>query len=129
MTAAAELVVNKANTKAFIDNDPSTITINRDTYISDGAGGKKKSGSPTTTYVGLVVRMIPQGADNATSNPITQTTNGSLDRPDFVLLGEAPLDIQRNDYFTWRGETWEVISIRKSPTYETKVDVRVRKDS
>jgi len=124
-----ELELNKTNTLAFINADPSTLTIKRDVYISDGAGGKKRSGSPTIVYLNRVVRMVPQGADNATSNPVTQTTNGELDRPDFVLVGEAGLQLQRKDYFDYAGETYEVFSIRRSPAYETKADVRVREDS
>jgi hypothetical protein len=122
-----EYELNVANTKAFIDADPSMITVMRDVMISDGAGGKKR-GTPVTVRVDEIVRMIPQGADNATSNPITQTTNGSLDRPDFVLLGMPGLALQRNDYFDWREDTWKILSIRQSPAYETKADVAVRKD-
>jgi hypothetical protein len=123
-----EYDINVTNTQAFIAADPSVITIKRDTYISDGAGGRKKSGAPLLLHVDKTVRMVPQGADNATSNPITQTTNGQLDRPDYVLVGEPGLALQRNDYFDCFGETYEVISIRRSPLYETKADVKVRKD-
>ena len=72
--------------------------------------------------------MIPQGSDNATSNPITQTTNGTLDRPDFVMLALPGLQLQRHDYFDWAGDTYEVLSIRRSPAYEVKADVAVQKD-
>jgi len=124
-----EYELNVANTLAFINADPSVVDIWRDLYISDGAGGKKRSGSPTAVHAGKIVRMVPQGADNATSNPVTQTTNGELDRPDFVLIGEPGLLLQRKDYFNYAGETYEVFSIRRSPAYETKADVRVREDS
>ena len=123
-----ELDVNIANTEAFINADPSVVSIKRDVWISDGAGGRKRSTPPVNVALDHVVRMIPQGADNATSNPLTQTTNGSLDRPDFVLLALPGLVLQREDFFDWRGQTYEVISIRRSPTYEVKADVAVRKD-
>jgi len=122
-----ELDVNIANTAAFIAADPSVVTIKRDTIVSDGAGGKVKTGT-TNVHVDESVRMIPQGADNATSNPITQTTNGSLDRPDFVLLALPGLGLARHDYFDWRGDTWKIDTIRPSPAYETKADVKVVKD-
>jgi len=122
-----EYELNVANTQAFIDADPSTVTIKRDTYISDGAGGKKRNGTVVNVFVGQV-RMVPQGADNATSNPVTQTTNGELDRPDFVLLAMPGPVLQRKDYFDYAGETYEVFSIRRSPAYEVKADVRVRED-
>lgn len=122
-----EYELNVANTIAFIAADPTVVDIWRDLYISDGAGGKKKS---TTSAVGTgkIVRMVPQGADNATSNPITQTTNGELDRPDYVMVGEPGLLLQRKDYFDFLGATYEVLSVRRSPTYETKADVRIRED-
>lgn len=122
-----EFLVNMANTMAFIAADPSVIVINRPTEISDGAGGKV-----TIDLVDAfpeIVRMIPQGADNATANPITQTTNGSLDRPDFVMLGEPGLTVKRGDFFEWRDLTWKILTIRQSPQYETKADVAVRKDA
>jgi hypothetical protein len=123
----SEYGVNVINTQAFIAADPSTIGVKRDVLVSDGAGGKKRSGSPLLAEP-IVVRMIPQGADNATSNPITQTTNGELDRPDFVLLGDPGLSLKRDDYFDWHGRTWKILSIRDSPAYETKADVAIRKD-
>lgn len=126
-SASREFQINVQNTLAFIAADPSTIRIQRDIETGDDAGGKVKVGNPINAYP-EVVRMVPQGADNATSNPITQTTNGSLDRPDFVLVGEPGLQLLRGDYFEWRGDTWRILSVRPSPAYETKADVAVRKD-
>lgn len=121
-----ELEIQISNTEAFIAADPVDLTFQRDTYISDGAGGKRKSGAPATVLT-ETCRMIPRVAYTASRN-VTQTTNGQLERPGFTLLGPPGLALQRKDYFVWKGDTWEIIAIDKTPAYQFKADVAIRKD-
>jgi hypothetical protein len=124
----SELAVQIANTEAFIAADPVTLTIQRDTLVDDGAGGKKKSGSPTNVTI-KTVRLIPQSQRGGPTT--TQTTNGELERQDYVLLGHPDLVglLQRDDFFVWKVDTWDITAINKSPAYEFKADVKIRKDA
>lgn len=124
-----ELAVQIDNTAAFIAADPVALTFKRDEYIDDGAGGKKKNGFPPTVTI-ETCRMIPQGRERTASSVVTQTTNGQLDRPGYVLLGPVDLGplLQRKDFFLWENKLWEIASINAGPAYETKCDIKIRED-
>jgi hypothetical protein len=130
----SELAIQVTNTKAFIDADPVTLTFQREEYSDDGAGGKVKSSSPATIVMDnetKICRLIPQGRERTSTSVVTQTTNGQLDRPSYILLGMPELGplLQRKDFFSWEDDTWEIVSINAGPAYETKVDIKIRKDN
>lgn len=107
---------NLGLTKAFIADDPVTLTFQHYTRESDGAGGWTSSAATTSFYT---VRLIPQ--DDKV--PLSSSIDGTRSAPVYVMLGLPTFDIRKGDTFEWAGITWMISHRHLKPHYEGKWDV------
>lgn len=99
------LGVLRQQTKQFIDENPTAISLVRGVKVPDGAGGN------TFTTVDLLpqtMRLIEQQENSTVER---QTVGGKVVRPMLNLFCEYDADIQRGDQFTWQGMTVQVVWI------------------
>jgi hypothetical protein len=115
----------RADTKMFIDVNPTSVVITRKDVTSDGEGGISHT---LTTLAAQIMRLIPQPASAAVERT---TVEGEQIKPEFVLLGEYNADVRHGDWFMRNGAKYELVYVRddgRSATtkYETWAEVIFR---
>lgn len=117
-----ELLIQRKNTLKFINADPVSLVLTRESRIDTGDGGYKK-GPPTEIAV-QTFRLIPQ------TDPISQiqTPDGIQLITSFMLLGTHDCDMARWDEFTLNGVRMMIVGpVRPEYTvlnvYERKAEV------
>lgn len=118
---AAEIKIQRRNTREFIEANPSTVILNRLSGITDdGAGGITLSGAPTT-QPGQRVRVIPQ------SNGFQrQSIEGEEIQTTHVIVGDTDVVIQRGDFFWLNDEKIEVTFLWPPNQYEVRAEAASR---
>lgn len=123
MSSAAELIVNRRNTAAFIAADAVSLSLIPTERSRTAAGGFRdvagQARSPQT------FRLIP-GNDRM---PEVKTSNGRLTTPTYILLGTWDCAMAQWDTFVHNGATYEVVAVHPEHTanrYEIKGDVVVK---
>lgn len=94
--------VLREQTKQFIDENPTSLVINRVSKASDGAGGTTVT---TTSLAPQVVRIIDRFSAVQTER---RTTFGEVTSPDINVLFEWDGDVRIGDTFAYKGFTMEV---------------------
>lgn len=118
MISAAEMEVQVANTKVFIEADVETIIFRRPgSRIRTETGGFRDVGEERSAA--QRVRLIPQ-SDKV---PVAADTNGTRERPEYIVAGLPDADFRKGDIFDWRGQTWSVEQVHDKPDYIRKGDV------
>jgi len=115
-----ELYVQRLNTEAFIKAWPETLVLNRVQRTSDGQGG-----FTTTTLPPLPAQtfaVLPQ--NHQLKDRVT--LDGQTVTPDYKVLGYYDADIQRGDWFLWRGNRYDVVYVYGNRDYETLAEVLYR---
>jgi hypothetical protein len=115
-----ELYMQRLNTDAFIKAWPEVLVLNRVLHVSDGQGGFS-----TTTLPPLAAQtfaVLPQ--NHQLQDRIT--IDGQTVTPDYKLLGYYNADIQRGDWFLWRGNRYDVVYVYGNRDYETLAEVLYR---
>lgn len=115
-----ELAIQRMNTDAFITAWPETLALSRQTKISDGQGGWT-FGPPTS--------LPPQQFAVLSQNTQLEerlTLDGQMVRPDYKLVGYSDANVQRGDWFTWKGQRYDVVYVYGNRDYETLVEVVYR---
>ncbi len=115
-----ELFVNRLNTKAFIDADPTTITLTPRIAARAPTGGViQTDGTPRAPQVFHLIMQSPAGSS------IEQRTDDGTERQvDYVLLGEWDAAVAVGDW--WEdalGNRWEVRALIPTNNYETRAVV------
>lgn len=113
---SAELAVQRRNTRAFIAADAVEVELSRATRTPDGAGGFE-TGTPTL-LAPQRFRLLPQ-EDGATART---TAEGETATPEYILMGDADVDVARWDTFTLAGRRYQVLYI-DNRQYEIKAEV------
>lgn len=112
---AAELEINRENTKVFIDADPVSIALIPQTLTKTAGGGKKHTDEAPREQ--QTFRLIPQG-DVMTQ---VQTPDGIQLTPTYVLMGEWNAEMGRWDKFSLNGINYQIVSpIRPHHTVESR---------
>lgn len=120
ISSTVELAIQRMNTDAFIRAWPETLVFNRSTKIADGQGG---------WTVGPPQDLPPQQlAVLAQNTQLEQrlTLDGQMVRPDYKLVGYFDANVQRGDWFSWRGNRYDVVYVYGNRDYETLVEVIFR---
>ena len=115
-----ELLVNRMNTKAFIDADSITVTLVPRTAARAPTGGViQTDGAPRAPQIFKLIMQSPAGGS------IEQRTDDGTERQvDFVLLGEWDAVIAVGDWWEdVRGNRWEVRALIPTNNYETRAVV------
>lgn len=113
-----EVFVLRKQTEKFIQENPSQITLLRETRIPNGKGGYTTTRAPQASQT---FRIVPQQPGSA-----ARTMDGDKVAPTFVLIGRWNADVNNNDVFEWDGRTYSVDLVRGSglsTSYETWVEV------
>lgn len=119
----SELDYQRRNTKAFIDADPISLTLQKQNRVSLSDGGYRVD--DPTPRAPQTFRMIPQ----SDVMPVVQTPDGHQLTPSYVLLGTHDCLMERWDKFTFNGVEFQIVSpIRPDfrlviNAYERKADV------
>lgn len=103
MRSAAELRINRQQTKDFIAEDVDTITLKRPTKVPDGAGGSTTTEQDQQPIQG---RMILKRENTGVER---RNVDGEVVKVDMVLLTEWSVDVKTGDKFTWEGRSFEVV--------------------
>lgn len=115
-----DLLAMQRQTKQFIDENPITVNLQRDSLIPDGAGGHSVTPNPVGNQV---FRMISQSTSSAVER---RTSDGQLVSPEFVLLGEYDADARNGDFYMLDGIKYEIVYVRFDRRYETWSEVAYR---
>lgn len=118
MISTAELAVGIATTKQFIESDVEVIVFKRPMRRERTETGGYAD-IPGFTSEPQRVRLIPQ-SDKV---PAAMDTNGTRERPEYILAGLPDADFDKGDTFVWRGQTWKVEQLHDKPDYIRKGDV------
>ncbi len=102
----SELKINRRQTTAYIKQNPTSITFNRNNPADDGAGGSRKNPTPLSAQT---VRIIQQTETN--KHPLRRNLAGEMVEPTLVLMCEYDTDVQNKDTFFWNGLRFEVVWI------------------
>ena len=103
MASPLELRTNRRQTRAYIKENPTTVTFMRGAATDDGAGGviygDREPVDPQ------VVRIIQQQRAVDTER---RNNDGEVTRPNVTVMCEHDADVQEGDQFPWEGVTMEV---------------------
>lgn len=123
MTAAIERKMGQRNTRAFIQADPSRVTLIRPTKVLTAAGGHKP-GEPITLPP-QTVRLVPLSG-NVWDRSKQKTDEGNLPDVTFQLVGMPGLDIKKGDHFVWKHDDWEVIHVSPEEGQRISANISLR---
>ena len=116
MTNATEIRLQRKQTSAYIDADPSEIALQRLTLVPNNAGGVKH-GSIQSLAVQRV-RLIDQQATRQRTMP-----DGEVVQVSYVMQGAWDLDVEVGDYFYLNGHKYEIIQVSDKRAYQTLCEV------
>jgi hypothetical protein len=108
-----------ALTQAFIDENPSTITLLRRTKVPTGTGGWTWSASVEQTP--FVARVVGQNLRSFNSTRTSE--DGSLVIPTHVLIALPDEDVQVDDQFELEGKLFEVKTVNDRPRWRINAEV------
>lgn len=115
-----EINVLRRQTLHYIKQNPTDVVLNRETLVSDGAGGKIPSGE--SAIPAQMVRIVQASETDATER-VNQ--DGKTVRPTLNMLMSWDADVERGDEFVWRDMQCEVVYITDMG-YEKTVEVATR---
>ena len=118
MISSAERKAQKWLTSWFIGKDFYDLILMRSTLEDDGAGGYVRS--DRLPLLSQRVRLILQdglrGAPDVYTGP-----DGTVYRPDWVVMGESGLDIRVGDRFNLPDtQSYEIIVLMQNTQYQVK---------
>jgi|SRR5687768_2529468 len=103
--------MQRVQTRAFIDANPTTVTLSPRIRTTLGNGGFKwTTGTPRPPQV---VRLVPQ-----TQALLVRTADGVERRVEYILLASWDAQIAKWDVFTHDGDKYEVSELNPSNGYE-----------
>lgn len=111
-----ELRAQTRISRAFIAADAISVELSRPTEVSDGAGGRSRTGF--TTLPPQTFRLLPQ-EDGATART---TAEGETATPEYMLMGAPDVDVARFDEFQIGDRRYQVVYI-DNRQYEVKAEV------
>lgn len=117
MLSQTEYTIGVKSTQAFIAADYEDLVFSRTSRVSDGEGGW--TNVTPVSFGPLRCRLVPQ-SDRVEE---VSTSDGRSLRPSFVLVALPTEDLQRYDRFDYKGDTYELASVRPDPEYALKADV------
>lgn len=106
--------MRRAQTEALIDQKPSDVVLTRPTWLSDGAGGRTKSGA--STLPPQKMRLVPASPITNQENQARVTADGRMVTPNWLLIGLPEQDIEPYDFATVLGHEIEVVGVSNVPT-------------
>lgn len=108
-----------ALTQAFIDENPSTITLNRRSKVATGTGGW--TWSAPVAQAPFIARLV--GTNLRTYSKQVTTVDGSLVIPTYVLIAMPDEDVVIGDQFTLDDKLYEVATVNDRPRWRINAEV------
>jgi hypothetical protein len=111
-------------TEQFIDENPSQITITRETIVGDGAGGKISSG--TTTLGAQKMRLVGIEPRRGQTLIMLVTRDGENVTANSTIIAMPDANIQNQDQFTIDGDltnVYEVLHVESHPEWRIRAEV------
>jgi len=124
---AGELELQRRNTQAFIDSNPTTLTLIPRTRVKRGSGFQWIEGQPRAPQV---LRVIDQSSTRGPVQGSVHTADGVERRVEYQLLGNYQAAIGLYD--TWvdaNGLRWEIAELLPDNGYERRAQVVRRGES
>lgn len=119
--SAAELKIQKANTKAFIAANPTALVLIPRTRTNGGGGNKWQDSPPRASQT---FRIIDQTRTFGPQPGTVLTSDGQQRKVIYQLLGEADTTIGLYDYWVdGQGIRWEVSDLVPFNQYERRAMV------
>ena len=116
--ATYEIEMQRRNTEAYIDSDPSDIQFKPRQYLDDGQGGLE------WTDPGLLtaqrVRII---AADTSAGILRTTVDGRAITPEIMVLMKWDAVVEPGFVFVHDGDTYEVVYVNDDFTYQKQVEV------
>lgn len=108
-----------ALTEAFINENPTTITLSRRTKVPTGSGGwKYDTASDLEPFVGRLVGSF------RVRDTIARTTEAGQEVvPTHTLIAMPGTDIARGDQFTIGDALYEVVNFDEMPKWRVNAEV------
>lgn len=119
--SATELRVLRKQTSVFIAGDPTPLALSRREKESNGAGGWRFVGPPST--------LDPQDFHVVAAGETTtlrQTADGRQVAPTHNVIGEWDADIRQYDQFDYNGKTYVVLWVNADLEYVTHAEAAPR---
>lgn len=118
-----ELRIHRANTTAFISENPTQISLRPNLRGRTAGGGFNEQ--PGTPRPEQTFRVIELGM--RTAPPLLRGQNGTQREARYWLLGEHDAVVALHDSWTTEdGREWEVVEILPANGYETRAVVSER---
>lgn len=102
MATDVEREIHEANTAAWINSDPVTVSMVRETRVSDGAGGW------TRTEVTLAPQTFRVDRGSNASIQFVTAPSGTNVPIRFRLVGAPDADVAEGDTFVLDGDEYDV---------------------
>lgn len=106
-------------TQAFIDANPTEVTLSRPTRVSDGVGGTVQSGS--TAIAAQTMRIVALNLRSASE--ATVTADGQVVVPTHALIALPSAEVAVGDQFTDGGKVFEVLVVQRRPEWRIRAEV------
>lgn len=110
MVTKTERIMARRQIDALIRADPVDIVIWRKLRVPDGAGGWRWS-APTPILDGEPQRVTLIPFKRRMTEFLVSTELGNVPDLPYVVVGYHTLNIQREDTFTYNGDTFEVQTV------------------
>lgn len=122
MRSDMELVVQKRNTRAFIEVDPVDVVLTRFSRVPNGAGGYRLSGP--VERASQRFRLVLQANRGDTGERLL--LDGTANQVTHDLIGMPDADIAPGDKFVYDSRSYEVVEVFRVGGYEVKARVTTR---
>ena len=109
-----EMIFRRRNVKAFIDADPISLVVTRQS--------SPVKNLETGGYINSVPSALPSQVARIVQNRrrytpgIQNVEAGDIPHTDYLLVGGHSLDLQKDDTFTWAGDVYRIVGIHKART-------------
>lgn len=125
MTEAQRLLVRRRQIRAFVDQEPLQVVIQRRAQIETPGGGKRLQN--LAPLPAQRARLVPAGSIHAET---ALTDEGSVERADYVLVFDRPnADVQKKDELVANGQRYEVVSVDLTHAHKSLAGVVGRGDA
>jgi hypothetical protein len=115
----SELELQRKNTKAFIDANPTTVVLTPRVRQRRASGGW--SWAPQPPRSPQILRLIPAAVGQLAATDLAISTTGGVERRiDYEVLGEWNSSMFPGDVFTVDGDPYEIISMYPNNGYEIR---------
>lgn len=120
MVTAVQRLMERRQIDALIKSDPIHVTFYRKLKISTPDGGWKWATDPTPILPGgKPQEVFLQPFKRRMTEFLVNTELGDVPDLPYILIGRWNLDIEKDDYFFWQGDKFEV------KTLDFKQDIRI----